>query len=127
MSVFHRVLVPKRPSRQHELGEVNSIVVPAGFGQYCNRQRPHEALGQKTPAQRYRRSPRKLPDAFADAAVYAAGNRVRQVRSNGEIGLGQDANDSSVKRLVGQPIGLRQLKPNIHAVRFRQLVDRSSA
>jgi transposase InsO family protein len=49
-----------------------------------NQQRPHEALGQTTPAQHYAPSPRTYPSRLADPH-YPADFDLRRVRSNGEI------------------------------------------
>jgi len=47
-----------------------------------NLERPHEALGLKTPASRYRPSPRPFPDILPPA-VYAEGAAVRKVQDRG--------------------------------------------
>lgn len=54
------------------------------FRQEFNQQRPHEALGQTTPAAHYTPSPRSYPARLEDPA-YPAGYQARRVRHNGEI------------------------------------------
>ena len=49
-----------------------------------NDERPHEALGQRPPAEFYAKSPRQMPDRIPEP-VYPAEAAVRKVRSNGEI------------------------------------------
>lgn len=54
------------------------------FRQQYNEERPHEALGMDTPAERYRNSPRPMP-ASVPEPDYPAEAAVRQVRQSGEI------------------------------------------
>ncbi|MBZ9818944.1 integrase core domain-containing protein [Mesorhizobium sp. CA4] len=54
------------------------------FRRSYNEERPHEALGMDTPAQRYRPSQRTMPRTPAEPN-YAAEAAVRRVRHNGEI------------------------------------------
>lgn len=116
---FHRVLKAEttQPTARTRRGQQHRCT---GWLRQYNRQRPHEALGQKTPAQRYRRSPRKLPTRLPTLR-YAAGNHVRQVRSNGEIRWAGRKRFIG-EAFVGQAVGLRQLKPNSYAVSFANLL-----
>ena len=59
------------------------------FRRDFNQLRPHEALGQKTPASRYTASPRPYPDRIEEPC-YDADHAVRRVRSNGAIKWGGD-------------------------------------
>jgi putative transposase len=54
------------------------------FRDEFNHQRPHEALGQTTPATHYTPSPRSYPARLEDPD-YPAGYQPRRVRHNGEI------------------------------------------
>jgi hypothetical protein len=54
------------------------------FRAVYNNERPHEALGQQTPALLYQPSPRPYPDRVADPP-YDDEVAVRRVRSNGQI------------------------------------------
>jgi hypothetical protein len=56
----------------------------AAFVRDYNEERPHEALGQRTPASLYQPSPRTMPRRLPEPD-YPAEAAVRQVRSNGEI------------------------------------------
>lgn len=116
---FHRVLKAEttQPAARTRQGQQHRCT--GWLGQY-NRQRPHEALGQATPAQRYRRSPRKFPTRLPTLR-YTPGNHVRQVRSNGEIRWAGRKRFIG-EAFVGQAVGLRQLKPNIYAVSFANLL-----
>ncbi|MBM3494561.1 MAG: transposase [Armatimonadetes bacterium] len=58
-----------------------------GFQQTYNEERPHEALGMRTPAEVYELSPRQLPAKLPEFA-YPAGFEVRQVRTDGGIKWG---------------------------------------
>ncbi|MBV8662828.1 MAG: IS481 family transposase [Hyphomicrobiales bacterium] len=79
---FHRTLLEAmqppgadRPAQQRRF-EV--------FLREYNEERPHEALGQKPPAQFYRPSPRAMPERLAEPD-YPADAMAREVRQNGEI------------------------------------------
>jgi putative transposase len=89
------------------------------FVQDFNHDRPHEALGQQTPASRYDTSPRAYPRKLTEPDYPADWPR-RQVRSNGEIKwqgglifLGQ--------ALIGQTIGLQPAGEGLWAVRFMDM------
>jgi transposase InsO family protein len=57
------------------------------FQQVYNEDRPHEALGMKTPAEIYELSPRQLPDESVDHS-YPKAFDVRRVRPDGGIKWG---------------------------------------
>ena len=81
-----------------------------------NFQRPHEALGQKTPASVYQPSPRyyptKLPKVEYDNNVI-----VRRVRHNGEIKWKGDRIFVS-ETLAGEPVALKQLDEHLWDVKY---------
>ncbi|TCU58265.1 transposase InsO family protein, partial [Bradyrhizobium sp. R2.2-H] len=56
----------------------------AAFMRDYNEERPHEALGQRSPASVYQPSSREMPRRLPEPD-YPVGAAVRQVRSNGEI------------------------------------------
>jgi hypothetical protein len=56
----------------------------AAFARDYNKERPHEALGQKPPARLYTPSSRAMPRRLPEPD-YPAEAAVRKVRSNGEI------------------------------------------
>jgi len=77
------------------------------FREEYNGERPHEALGMRTPAEVYRRSEREYPERTPELE-YPAGFVVRRVRSTGEIrwrgGLAY-----AQEGLAGEPLGLWQI------------------
>jgi len=89
------------------------------FRRYFNEERPHEALGFKTPAAYYVPSPRPYPCPVREV-VYPDTFAVRRVRSNGEIKWrGELIFISQV--LVGEPVGLAQTDSGEWQVRFADL------
>jgi putative transposase len=75
------------------------------FQHVFNEQRPHESLGDATPADRYMASPRSF-DGVLREPEYGDHEEVRRVRHNGEIKWqGQTIYIS--KALAGEPVGLR--------------------
>ena len=86
------------------------------FRRHYNEERPHEALGQRPPAELYAPSPRTAPERLDDP-WYDAEHEVRRVRSRGEIKWrGEDAFVSEA--LVGELVGLAELETGDHVVRF---------
>jgi len=79
---FHLTLLEAmRPAAANRAAQARRF---AAFTRDFNEERPHEALGQRTPASIYGRSPRALPARLAQPE-YPAAALVRHVRSNGEI------------------------------------------
>jgi transposase InsO family protein len=76
------------------------------FLRLYNEERPHQALGNDTPAERYAVSPRRF-DGVLRAPDYAADQVVRRVRTNGEIRW-QGRTIYISEALVGEPIGLAE-------------------
>jgi putative transposase len=74
------------------------------FQRLYNEERPHQALGNDTPAEHYARSPR-LWDGILREPSYAADALVRRVRHNGEIRWRGNTIYISAA-LSGEPIGL---------------------
>jgi putative transposase len=76
------------------------------FQRLYNEQRPHQALDNATPADRYAASPRRYDGVLREPG-YGVDHRVRRVRHNGEIKW----NGSTIyisEALVGEPIGLAE-------------------
>jgi hypothetical protein len=98
------------------------------FRRVYNAERPHEALGQETPASRYRLSGRGYP-ARPEEPHYDAAQAVRRVRSNGEIRWGGELIFLS-EALVGEPIGIAETADGDWIVSFFRLplglIDRRS-
>ena len=81
-----------------------------------NEERPHEALGQKTPASFYNPSPRSYPCPLREPE-YDQTMAVRRVRSNGEIRWdGQLVFVSQV--LVSEPVGIEETECGDWRVRY---------
>jgi hypothetical protein len=75
------------------------------FQNLFNEQRPHEALGNDTPAEHYTASSRRF-DGVLREPEYGDHQEVRRVRQNGEIKWhGQTI--YITEALTGEPIGLR--------------------
>jgi putative transposase len=81
-----------------------------------NNERPHEALGHKTPAQFYEASPRSLPSKTPEPD-YPAGSTIRKVRQNGEIKWhGQKICISTL--IAGDPVALTEVDNDLWTVQF---------
>ena len=86
------------------------------FARDYNEERPHEALGQRTPASVYRPSPRALPRRLPEPS-YPAGAAVRQVRSNGEIKWQGDL-IHICSALAGEAVGVEETEDGSWQVCF---------
>ena len=116
---FHRVMKKEtmRPPAQTSRGQQHRTTV---WLRGYNNLRPHESLGQKTPARFYRKSGRRFSDTLR-RPEYPAQYRMREVRSNGEIRW------KGKKRFIGeafvkQSIALKQLRRGVHAVYFTNIL-----
>ena len=89
------------------------------FIEFYNEVRPHEALGQKTPASVYYRSERNYP-ARIDEPEYREGVSVRRVRTNGEIRW-KGVKIFLSEALVGEPVGLGQISERLWAIYYGPL------
>ena len=99
------------------------------FRGHYDEERPHEALGQRPPADLDAPSPRAMPARVEDP-WYDADHEARRVRSRGEIKWrGEYAFVSEA--LVGELVGLAELDNGDHVVRFcghdLGLIDRRGA
>ena len=97
------------------------------FRRHYNEERPHEALGQRLPADLYAPSPRAMPERLEDP-WYDADHQVRRVGTRGEIKWrGEFAFISEA--INGELVGLAELENGDHVVRFcgrdLGLLDRS--
>jgi putative transposase len=128
-----------RHERMHATLKAETAAPPAGslaaqqrrfdrFRVSYNDERPHEALGQETPASRYQPSRRRYPERLAEPH-YDAAQAVRRVRSNGEIRWGGDLIFLS-ETLVGEPVGVAETETGDWVVCFADLplglIDRRS-
>ncbi|HEU4533484.1 MAG TPA: hypothetical protein VFS00_05175 [Polyangiaceae bacterium] len=69
--------------------------------------RPHEALGQATPASHYHASRRPMP-AAERSPTYGESLEVRVLAPNGRLAW-QEAQTYVTRRLTGEPVGLEPL------------------
>ena len=94
-----------------------------------NHNRPHEALGQATPASRYQPSPRPYSGRLEEP-WYDAEHAIRRVRSSGEIKWGGDLVFIS-EALIGEPVGIAETIEGDWLVRFADvelgLIDRRTS
>lgn len=87
------------------------------FRHNYNHERPHEALGQATPASRYTPSPRPFPEVLPPM-VYDAGTLVQTVKEHGSISWKGRRHFVS-RGLVGEPVALRPTEdPAVWSVLF---------
>jgi putative transposase len=97
------------------------------FRQEFNHERPHEALGQKRPAQFYRPSGRRFAEPKDDPDY--ADDQVRRVRHSGEIKWNGSMLFVS-EALIGEAVGIAQREDGHWLVRFADvplgLIDRYS-
>ena len=89
------------------------------FRAHYNHERPHEALGQKTPDSCYAASARAYPDRIEEP-WYDADHAVRRVRSKGEIKWGGDFVFVS-EVLIGEPVGIAETEDGDWIVRFADI------
>ncbi len=86
------------------------------FRRHYNEERPHEALGQRPPAEVYVPSPRVMPPRVEDP-WYDADHQVRRVRGNGEIRWKGEFIFIG-EALVDELIGVAEPETGDHVVRF---------
>jgi transposase InsO family protein len=98
------------------------------FRCHYNEERPHEALGQRTPAEVYTPSRRAMPARLEDP-WYDADHQIRRIRSSGEI-IWKGERVFISEALVGELVGVAELESGDHVVRFYHLdiglIDRRS-
>src|SRR5260370_131034 len=89
------------------------------FRRHYNEERPHEALGQRPPAELYTSAPKAMPDRLGDP-WYDADHQARRVRSAGEIKWKGSIVFVS-QALIGELVGIIELETGDHVVRFCDL------
>jgi hypothetical protein len=87
-----------------------------GFRAVYNNARPHEALGQQTPASRYQPSPRRCPERVDDPH-YGQDVAVRRVPSNGQIKWAGELIFVG-EALIGEPVGILETEGGDWLVRY---------
>jgi hypothetical protein len=91
------------------------------FRHEYNEQRPHEALGQRPPAEAYQPAPRDYPERLPGQRGYPDGWQKRKVRPSGQIKW-KGRNLQIGHALIGQEIGFQPVGEGLWAVCFEQLV-----
>jgi transposase InsO family protein len=86
------------------------------FRRHYNEERPHEALGQMTPARHWQPSPRPLPRRLEDP-WYDADHEVRRVRPHGDIKW-RGEHVFIGEALADELVGIAELERGGHIVRF---------
>lgn len=115
---LHLTLAQETTSPPQSTGQAQQRAF-ARFRQEYNEERPHEALGQRTPASQYYLSPRPYP-ARLHSPEYASSMEVRRVRTNGEIWW-RNRKIYLSEALVGEPVGLQQADDRFWTVHFGPL------
>ena len=90
------------------------------FRQEYNEERPHEALGQRTPSELYEASPRAYPERLEEME-YPGHYEVRRVRSRGDIKW-QGSLLFVSEVLVGERVGLEETDDGIWSLFFGSLL-----
>lgn len=100
------------------------------FRTLYNQQRPHEALGQNTPASQYQPSSRLYPRRIEEPVYDGDALTVRRVRSSGEIKWRGDLVFIG-EAFIGEPVAVQQTDTGDHIVRFMTVelgqIDRATA
>jgi transposase InsO family protein len=98
-----------------------------GFRRHYNEERPHEALGQITPASLWEASPRQMPDRILEP-WYDADHEARRVLRSGDIKW-RGGRVFVSESLAGELVGITVLDNGSHLVRFCDtdlgVIDRS--
>jgi len=111
---FHLTLLEAmRPAAADRAAQARRF---AQFTQDYNEERPHEALGQRTPASVYQPSPRAMPARLPEPD-YPAEAAVRIVRSNGEIKW-RGGLIHICSALAGEAVAVEETKDGAWQVRF---------
>jgi putative transposase len=111
---FHRTLLEAMTPPELDLAAQQRRF--ARFASDYNEERPHEALGQRTPASVYEPSARPMPERPA-APDYPPEAAARRVRSNGEIRWRGDLIAVSTA-LVGEIVAVEETEDGQWLVRF---------
>lgn len=103
---FHRTLLEAmRPAAANPIVQARRF---EAFRQDYNHERPHQALGQTTPASFYAPSQRPMPKCLPDPD-YRSDMKTRRVRSNGEIKFGGQLIHISAA-LAGEGVGIEEIE-----------------
>ena len=103
---FHRTLNEELLSRHTMTSLADCALRFEEWQQTYNRIRPHESVGMMPPADRYRSSPRSMPDPLPPIA-YPEGDEARIVQKTGAISY-RNREYRVGKAFFGLPVGLRR-------------------
>ena len=103
---FHRTLNEELLSRHTMTSLADCASRFEDWQQTYNRVRPHESVGMMPPSERYRSSPRSLPDPLPPI-VYPEGDEARIVQKTGAISY-RNREYRVGKAFFGLPVGLRR-------------------
>jgi transposase InsO family protein len=137
LGIQHQRITPGQPQqngrheRMHRTLKAETARPPAAnlarqqerfdtFREQFNHERPHEALGQTTPASGFAPSPHVLPTQLP-VPEYPGHFELRQVKSGGEIRFRQRFLFLS-EVLRGEQVGLEEVEDGIWSVYFYQLL-----
>jgi putative transposase len=111
---FHLTMLPLAEAPEADLAAQAEAF--EAFRREYNEERPHEALGQDTPAEHYRPSTRQMP-ARPPEPDYPAEAAVRKVRHNGAVKWrGGEIYVSAT--LAGEPVAVEQAESGEWTLRF---------
>lgn len=100
LTLLQDAATPPAPTLREQLKRLRT------FQRVYNEERPHQALGNDTPAKHYAASPRRFDGVLREPS-YGADQEIRRVRHNGEIRW-HGATIYVSAALVGEPIGLSE-------------------
>jgi len=137
LGVRHDRIAPKRPDqngsheRMHRTLKAETVWPPAAnveeqqvrfdaFRSEFDFERPHEAIGMKTPGSLYEPSPRELPTRLAEPE-YPGHCVIRQVRANGILYF-KDRELFLSELLIGHRIALEEIADGIWSIYFYDLL-----
>jgi putative transposase len=105
---------PPQPDAQAQQGRFD------GFRSEFNQERPHEALGMKTPGSLYVPSPRELPEQLPQPE-YPGHCVIRQVRANGILHF-RDRSIFLSELLIGHRVALEEIADGVWSLYFYDLL-----
>lgn len=113
---MHRTLKAEtaNPPRQNRRAQQKAF---DRFRDEFNNERPHEALGQQTPASHYQTSPATFPNRLPERQTYPGHWQTRKIRGGGDMAWsGRDV--YITQALTGQYIGLEPIEDGMWKVYF---------
>lgn len=113
---MHRTLKAEtaNPPRQNRRAQQKAF---DRFRDEFNNERPHEALGQQTPASHYQASPAAFPNRLPERQTYPDQWHTRKVRGGGDMKWG--GHDVYITQaLTGHHIGLEPIEDGIWKIYF---------